>query len=63
MTYYLNFFFNNQSHKTQGGYYLNHDSLMAVNDEAQKRLSFYFIAEQTPEKLHQADFDSYKQLR
>ena len=48
MTYYLNFIFNNQTHKTLGGYPLNHDSLMAVGPEAQKRLTFYFIAEQTP---------------
>jgi hypothetical protein len=63
MTYYLNFLFNNQTHKTSGGYYLNHDSLMAVNEEARKRLAFYFIAEQTPEKLDQTDFDTYKQIR
>lgn len=63
MTYYLNFLFNNQTHKTHGGYYLNHDSLMAVNEEARKKLVFFFIAEQTPEKLDQSDFDTYKQTR
>lgn len=48
MSYYLNFIFNNQTHKSLGGYGLNHDSLMSVHPTLQKRLTFYYVAEQTP---------------
>lgn len=44
-----------QTHKLTGGYYLNHDNLMLANEEDRKKLIFYFIASQTPEKLNTED--------
>ncbi|EGR29617.1 hypothetical protein IMG5_152180 [Ichthyophthirius multifiliis] len=49
------FLFQNQSHKTTRGYYINHDNLMLATPEERKKLVFYFIGQQVPEKLDPDD--------
>ncbi len=44
-----------QTHKLRNGFYLNHDNLMLANEEDRKKLIFYFIAKQTPEKIDPSD--------
>jgi hypothetical protein len=58
-----------QLHKVTNGYYLNHDNLILgiylidnriATAEDRKKLIFYFIASQTPEKLDPADQKTFK---
>jgi len=66
----FSFIFSRQSHKNSRGYYLNHDSLMprtrifnVVKPEYRHKVIFYFIAEQTPEKLTDEDRTLYDDER
>ena len=51
----LSWLFHPQSHKTYNGYFINHDNLILASPEERKRLIFYFIASQVPEKLDPQD--------
>ena len=51
----FSFIWSPQTHKVFGGYYLNHDNLMIASPEDRKKLIFYFIGSQTPEKLNPSD--------
>lgn len=51
----FSFIWSPQTHKTVGGYYINHDNLMLATPEERKKLIFYFIGCQTPEKIDPED--------
>jgi len=55
--------FQTQSHKTRDGYYINHDNLLLASPEERKRLIFYFIANQVPEKLDPRDRHAFNTRR
>jgi len=48
---YLQWLYSSHEHKTRLGYFLNHDNLMLATPEERRKLIFYFIANQVPEKL------------
>lgn len=47
--------FTTHNHKSREGYYINHDLLMAVNEENKAKLITYHIAMNTPQKLDPED--------
>lgn len=51
--------FSDQSYKARSGYYLNHHQIMTATPENQKKLIFYYIASQLPEKLAEEDAESF----
>lgn len=62
----MSFIFSQQAHKNSRGYYINHDTLMprtspidSVKPDYRRRMIFYFIAEQTFEKLTAEDRQRY----
>ena len=55
----FSFIWSPQTHKVFGGYYLNHDNLMIASREDRKKLIFYFIGSQTPEKLNPSDRETF----
>ena len=62
--------FVSQYHKSRAGYYINHDLLMhgipsshAATPETKRKLIFYYIAENTPQKLQSADELEYDHER
>ncbi|CAD8204192.1 unnamed protein product [Paramecium octaurelia] len=48
-----------QLHKSTNGYYINHDNIMLAGPQDRRRLIFYFIASQTPEKITQEDHKKF----
>lgn len=59
----FSFIWSPQTHKTFGGYYLNHDNLMLATVEERKKLILYFIGSQTPEKLDPLDREDFQKLK
>ena len=58
MSYFPGVFIS-QYHKSRAGYYINHDLLMngifliiEATPDTRAKLIFYYIAENTPQKLH-----------
>jgi len=60
---YLSWLYQSQRHKVRDGFYLNHDNLMIASPEDRKKLIFYFIASQVPEKLDPQDRVTFQQRR
>ncbi|KAM3137294.1 hypothetical protein pb186bvf_010664 [Paramecium bursaria] len=59
----LNWLLVPQYQKLSNGYFLNHDNLVLANTEEKQKLIFYFIAQQTPEKLSKDDYEKFTQDR
>lgn len=60
---FLSWIYESQYHKVRNGYYLNHDNLMIASPEDRKKLIFYFIASQVPEKLDPQDRATFYERR
>ena len=43
--------------------FINHDNVLLASPEEQKRLIFYFIASQAPQKIDNRDHESFYQRR
>lgn len=59
-----------QYHKTRAGYFINHDLLIngtpspyLASPESRNKLIFYYIAENVPQKLTDADAIEYQRER
>lgn len=59
-----------QYHKSRAGYFINHDSIMngsslinLANAENRKKLIFYYIAENVPQKLKDNDDQAFRDER
>ncbi|CAD8201453.1 unnamed protein product [Paramecium octaurelia] len=48
-----------QLHKTTNGYFINHDNIMLAGPQDKRRLIFYYIASQTPEKITKEDHSKF----
>ncbi|CAD8123485.1 unnamed protein product [Paramecium sonneborni] len=48
-----------QLHKTTNGYFINHDNIMLAGPQDKRRLIFYYIVSQTPEKITKEDHQKY----
>ncbi|CAD8204640.1 unnamed protein product [Paramecium pentaurelia] len=48
-----------QLHKTTNGYFINHDNIMLAGPQDKRRLIFYYIANQTPEKITKEDHQKF----
>ncbi|CAK84024.1 unnamed protein product (macronuclear) [Paramecium tetraurelia] len=48
-----------QLHKTTNGYFINHDNIMLAGPQDKRRLIFYYIASQTPEKITNEDHSKF----
>mmetsp|Transcript_35368 Transcript_35368/g.31838 ORF Transcript_35368/g.31838 Transcript_35368/m.31838 type:complete len:90 (+) Transcript_35368:52-321(+) len=60
---YITWAFSPQVHKSRNGYYINHDNLVLASPEERRKLIFYFIANQVPEKLDPQDAELYENHR